>query len=66
MLQRFGTESVTVKGDGRMKGSGEKVEEEGYVSISKSWKVRYHPAALVIEVLPRQGVITNYNSLFVS
>ena len=36
MLQRFGTESVTMKGDGRMKGSGEKVEEEGYTASGQN------------------------------
>ena len=36
MLQRFGTESVTMKGDGRMKGSGEKVEEEGYMTSGQN------------------------------
>ena len=35
MLQRFGTESVTAKGDGRMKGSGEKVEE-GYTASGQN------------------------------
>ena len=32
-------------------------------AISKSWKVRYHPAALMIGTLPRQGLITDYNPL---
>jgi hypothetical protein len=36
------------------------------MAISKSWKVRYDPAALVIGALLRQGLITNYNLLSIS
>ena len=34
--------------------------------ISKSWKVRYNLAALMIELLPRQGLVTNYMPLSAS
>ena len=35
------------------------------IDISKLWKVRYNLAALMIELLPRQGLITNYMPLSV-
>ena len=40
------------------------VDPVSWDGISKSWKVRYYPAALMIDPLPRQGLIMDCNSLF--